>query len=348
MRLFLIPTLLATIVGCSSVPPEKFRGAPYPPSPVIRSVEWAPANSIIRLGRGSDNWPATWAMDDNLYTAYGDGTGFHPRPKQKLSMGFAKISGFPPDINGLNIYPTNADFLGDGRTGKKASGILAIDRVLFILVRNVDGEGNGCKLGRSLDRARTWQWADWSFDELGYCTFLNFGKAYAQARDEYVYIYSHDSASAYQNADGFILLRVPVDQVFDRKAYETITDFNGERPVWTHNLSQRRHIFRHPGRSRRSSVIYNAPLKRYLWWQQNSATGDTRTAGGFGLYDAPEPWGPWTTLYFTDEWDVGPGETATLPTKWISRDGRSMHLLFSGDDYFSVRSLTVELDETSH
>ena len=37
---------------------------------------------------------------------------------------------------------------------------------------------------------------------------------------------------------------------------------------------------------------------------------DTRFEGGFGIYDAPEPWGPWTTVFFTEKWDVGPGETA--------------------------------------
>ena len=59
--------------------------------------------------------------------------------------------------------------------------------------------------------------------------------------------------------------------------------------------------------------------------------------GGFGVYDAPEPWGPWTTVFFTDQWDVGPGETASFPTKWMSADGHVLHLVFSGDDCFSVR-----------
>ena len=64
---------------------------------------------------------------------------------------------------------------------------------------------------------------------------------------------------------------------------------------------------------------------------------DTRFAGGFAVYDAPEPWGPWTTAFFTEGWDVGPGETASFPTKWMSADGRTAHLVFSGDDHFAVR-----------
>ncbi len=40
-------------------------------------------------------------------------------------------------------------------------------------------------------------------------------------------------------------------------------------------------------------------------------------------------------------WDVGPGETASFPTKWMSADGKTVHLVFSGDDCFSVRKATL-------
>ena len=67
-----------------------------------------------------------------------------------------------------------------------------------------------------------------------------------------------------------------------------------------------------------------------------------RYQGGFGIYDAPEPWGPWTTAFFTNSWDVGPGETCSVPPKWISADGRTIHMVFSGNDAFSVRRGTIE------
>jgi hypothetical protein len=40
-------------------------------------------------------------------------------------------------------------------------------------------------------------------------------------------------------------------------------------------------------------------------------------------------------------WDVGPGETASLPTKWMSADGKTVHLVFSGDDHFAVRKASL-------
>ena len=75
------------------------RKAPYPPSPVIRGVHWAPRGSIVRQAKDSDNWPLTWADDDALYTAYGDGYGFDPAVPDKLSLGFAKVDRFARELH---------------------------------------------------------------------------------------------------------------------------------------------------------------------------------------------------------------------------------------------------------
>ena len=49
---------------------------PYPQSPVIRDVSFAPEATIVRKAIDSDNWPITWGDDDAQYTSYGDGKGF--------------------------------------------------------------------------------------------------------------------------------------------------------------------------------------------------------------------------------------------------------------------------------
>src|SRR3954454_15896022 len=107
--------------------------APYPPSPLIRGIIWAPAETIRRAAKDSDNWPMTWADDDRLYTAYGDGTGFAPKVPQKLSLGFARIEGGPDDFQGVNLRsPTGERPKGDGKNGLKASGLLMVDGVLYL------------------------------------------------------------------------------------------------------------------------------------------------------------------------------------------------------------------------
>jgi hypothetical protein len=88
-------------------------------------------------------------------------------------------------------------------------------------------------------------------------------------------------------------------------------------------------------------VTYNLLLETYMMTMRSHAG-----AGGisqFSIYEAPEPWGPWATVYYTPdgrEW----GESQHIPSKWISADGKTIYLIFSGNDSFSVRraKLTVE------
>ncbi len=315
---------------------------PYRPSPIITGIEWAPPNAIVRAARGSDNWPLTWADDGDLYGAYGDGNGFEPFVERKLSLGLARITGGPDSYVGFNVRSPDMELLGDGAQGRKASGLLMVDGVLYLWVRNA---GNA-QLTWSGDHGKSWTWADWKCTtSFGCPTFLNFGQNYAGARDEYVYVYSPDSDSAYVAADRMVLARVRSDRIRDRTSYEffTVLDATG-RPGWSVDIGERGAVFSHPGRCYRSGITYNAGLKRYLWCQVLPESTDQRGPrfqGGFGIYDAPEPWGPWTTVFFTNAWDVGPGETSSLPTKWMSDDGRTVNLVFSGNDQFSVRRATL-------
>ncbi len=318
--------------------------APYPPSPVIAGIQWAPSQEILRLAPGSDNWPITWGDDDHLYTAYGDGWGFEPRVPRKLSLGFARVEGVPPAIRGINIRSASGEQYGDGPRGKKASGMLMVNGVLYMLVRNA---GNA-QLAWSEDHGQSWQWAPWKFTKSFGCpTFLNFGKNYAGASTEYVYIYSPDSEDAYTPADRMILARVPQSRLRDQSAYEYFAGFDPEGyPQWTRNLRARQAIFEHCGRCWRSGITYNPALRRYLWrhvYPVDSGAGGARVGRGCALYDAPDPWGPWTTVYYCEKWDVDPGESGSFPTKWMSADGITLWLVFSGDDCFAVRQARLEL-----
>jgi hypothetical protein len=311
-------------------------------SPVIRDIVWDPPETIRRAAQGSDNWPLTWGDDDALYGAYGDGNGFEPRTPEKLSMGFARITGPPDAFKGVNIRTTTGETRGDGRNGRKASGLLMVDGVLYVWARNA---GNS-QLAWSTDRGRTWEWSTWQFTTgFGAPTFLNYGRHYAGARDDFVYVFSHDADSAYDAADRMVLARVPRTRIRARDAYEFFVRLDADnRPVWTRDIAGRGGVFESPGRCYRSNVTYVPGLRRYLW-SQTLPGEDARFQGGFGIFDAPEPWGPWTTAYQTERWDVGPGESSSFPTKWMSADGRTLHLVFSGDDAFSVRKATIVLAE---
>ncbi len=321
---------------------DRWPGAPCPPSDAVTEIEWAPKNTIARAADGSDNWPITWADDGHLYAAYGDGWGFEPKVEKKLSLGLARIAGGPEDFKGLNIRSKTGERLGQGAAGAKASGMLCVDGVLYMLVRNTDNS----QLAWSTDHGKTWQWSDWKFEtSFGAPTFLNFGRDYAGARDGYVYVYSNDSHSAYEPADRMVMARVPKDSLRNRQAYEFFKGLDAEgEPLWTKDIRSRGAVFVNPGGCYRGGISYNAGRKRYLWCQVLPFSTDDRGPrfqGGFGVYEAPEPWGPWRTVFYTENWDVGPGETSSFPTKWMSDDGQTCYLVFSGDDHFSVRKATL-------
>jgi len=322
---------------------------PYPPSPVIEKIVWAPADTVVRKAAGSDNLPVTWADDDAMYITWGDGWGFEPKVQKKLSMGFARIIGEPSNFKGINIRSA-AEQYGGGRSGRKGWGLISVEGVLYLWMGHADRHGGQSQLAWSVDHARTWTFADWKFSQFGLMGFVNFGKDNDQARDDYVYSYSHDGPLADTPADGFILMRVQKNRVNERESWKFFEriDQTGQ-PVWTSDLKHRGVVFQHTDECLRSAMTYNAPLRRYLWWQQIPAPkgsldrGDTRFEGGFGVYDAPEPWGPWSTAFYTEKWDIGPGEHGDFPAKWMSEDGRELYLVFSGGDSFSVRKATIVL-----
>jgi hypothetical protein len=301
--------------------------APYPPSRVIRKAAIMP--DLRRTALDSDNWPITWGDDDAQYASYGDGWGFDPRTERKLGLGFARITGPPDRFRGVNLR-SSGERLGGGATSPKASGILMVDGVLYLWVRNV---GNS-QLLWSKDRGRNWESGFKLQTSFGSPTFLNFGRDYRGSRDDFVYTYSQDGPSAYESDNRLALARVPKRSIANRAAWEFFEnlDENG-RAVWTSDIARSGPVFTYPGNCRRSDVVYNPGIKRYLLALAYNAAGD------WGIFDAAEPWGPWTTVFHNDastsgardnQWGIPGTHSYRLPAKWISPDGLTMTLIFSG------------------
>jgi CubicO group peptidase (beta-lactamase class C family) len=305
--------------------------SPYLPSPIIRGAAFGA--EIGRAAIDSDNWPLTWGVDDAQYTSYGDGYGFEPYVEKKLGMGFARITGAATNFRGVNLR-SDGERTGNGAKSPKASGILMVDGVLYLWVRNV---GNA-QLWWSEDRGKTWTGGFKVESGFGSPAFLNFGRNYVGARDGYVYTYSQNGPSAYESDNGVTLARVPKDRIRERGAWEFFERLSDRgQPVWTADIAQSGTVFSYPANCERVDAVYDAGLKRYLL-----AVGYDH-AGGWGLFDAPEPWGPWTTVLHR-QWDVAGTHGYRLPAKWISKDGLRLTLVFSGvkpNDAFCTRTLRL-------
>lgn len=332
----------ACIVGRDAVPVPSKDGNGVP----SYKIEWAPKENIARFAKGSDNWPLTVDERGVMFGAYGDGQGFNLKGP-KLSMGLARVSGKPPELSGENASAPTLEVTGDGNKGRKASGLLCVDGTLYLWARNA---GNS-QLAWSSDHGATWTWADWKLSEsFGAPAFVEFGANYSGARDQYVYVFSHDANTAYETADSVVLARAPKEKLRERSAWEFFSRFDVGGPVWTSDVARRGTVLKNPGKCYRVSASYNAGLKRYLLvhaipnTESHDKAGkiDTRFSGGVAIYSATEPWGPWSSNFATDNWDVGPGETLSFPPAWMSADGRELWLVFSGEDSLSVRKATLK------
>lgn len=318
--------------------------SPFPQSDYITKVEIGP--TIKSAAQGSDNWPVTWADNDNLYVTFGDGNGFETNPTPRLSMGFAVVTGNPANFVGTNIRSSSGETDGSGKAGKKGSGIIFVNRSLYAVVRNANQNGTGCQLLTSGDYAVSWSWASWKWTSFGYCSILNFGKANANAIDNYIYMYITPN-HAYNNQSELFLARVPNNKIMDKNSWEY---FNGtvETPTWSTNENNKKSIFTFNDGVNRHDVVYNAPLKRYIL---NMRAGLEAGTNYFGLFEAPNPWGPWKTIYFDDKGagrkNDGWGEVQHFPTKWISADGKSMNIVCTCGDGFVVKPITLTVSRTT-
>ncbi len=325
---------------------------PYPASPVITSLRWDTDVLKLRNGAG-DNWPITWVADDLQITAFGDGDGFD-KENPDLSLGFARIYGDPPQHRGED-FATDVDTPeGQGPKGIKASGLLMVDGLLYMFVRNYRPPGSddftNSRLAWSLDRGANWTWADWHFsDTFGCPEFVQFGKNYEGARDNYVYIVSQANDSAYGFSPDIVIARAPKNRVPDRNRYEFFAGLDaGGKPIWSPDIAKRKPVFTDPNGTQRIGMTYNPGLRRYILTTSHLPPGKKAThTAALGVFDAPEPWGPWTTVYYDHDWSKGCRTYHhKFPTKWMSSDGRTMWLLFSGLDggYYTFCLLKATLE----
>jgi hypothetical protein len=319
---------------------------PYAPSPVIRGIalDWSTHRSDAP---GSDNWQLTWADDDHQYAAWGDGGGFGGTNSDgRVSLGVARVEGSPDDYRGVNVWGGKnalnpATFAGKSWGMISAGGALYMWVVPKSLLADMQSEA---RLHRSTDHGATWEAADWAFtraDGLTIPTICQFGKGNSGARDSYVYhyfIHPRDATGYHIQKPGAIYLaRAPKDRLMERAAYEFFAGMKGSAPQWAHDAAAKRPVFedRENGAGWVSSVAYVPGLKRYILMCDHTSS----SRGNFGMFDAPEPWGPWTTVEYLHEsngtqFGTGHVEPNTffwnIPVKWQSRDGKRFTMVFTG------------------
>jgi len=346
-------TLLRVLLpAVAAIPNLAVAGAPYPQSSHITGISWD-MSTLRNLAPYSDNWCITWADNNHQYASWGDGGGFGGNQTDgRVSMGVGRIEGTKDNYTCYNVWGgKNAEnpaiFKG------KCYGLLAVGSTLYMW-RTGDGSDARCfglqELRQSTDYGATWNYANVRFVDADFSgtkgffapTFLQFGKAYAGARDEYVYIYAPENKDGQwevQKPGHISLMRVSSSQITETSVYRFFTGLDGSgNPTWSSDVNARKPIFEDSvNGAMRTSVIYNAGLKRYILVTQQKSRFKAND-GHIGIYDAPEPWGPWTTVLFENAWDAGiqmaDSQSKTVfwnfSSKWMSSDGRKFVMIYTG------------------
>ena len=352
---------------------------PYPTSQYITAVIPDP----VRIHKGDgDMWPLTWAADDNNYAGAGDNMG--------SPMNFWKVSGHPGQHHSWSVSMFNIDNLPidpavycqrphvHPTAGVKPAGLLSLEGTIYFAVELHNyGEDPDFRRQQNIsawiittkDYGKTWNRdatpLDFFTGRLSSPHFLQFGKDYQGARDEYVYAHfpvGDNGGSYWENGDGILLGRVPMEQILTRGAWEFCTGVDaGNHPSWSTDDSLAQPVFHYFHMTGENHLVYNPGLKRYIMGNYSfiDADGNPRPyhqawpesakRSQLTLFEAPEPWGHWSLFYRDDDWGRFGGYQPNFPTRWMSEDGRTMWMVSSGsyEDYnFTIQKLTLEVDES--
>jgi len=357
--------------------------APYCQSSYIESMTFDWAHGYTE-SNGSDLWPVTWGKDGNVYTFFGDGGGFGgDNHRGRVSFGVAKMTAPPPLASNTvkNVYGGYEAEYPSTLDGK-AGSIIAVGADFYTIgglwdpreLRGVRGHKSGApkrnQLGFSKGNAHSWQASPWSFctpdsPPGDFCAggFINYGRGNRGAPEGYVYLFGVANSPGYWAGDdgpevaaelgqtaaapdatpgespaNTYLARVSKRQVLQRDAYEFFAGLDTRgRPTWTDDQRRMQPVFtaRDAGLG---SASYIPGIQRYIATAQGPYIGQT------SFYDAPHPWGPWTTVSYNNiDPQTGAGGWANLGkggggslgvhivNAWTSRDGLSLWMTYSSD-----------------
>jgi hypothetical protein len=355
---------------------------PYTKSSFIKDVVF----DKFRCHRGDgDMWPITWADDGNLYGSGGQNSG--------SPMNFWKLLGGPMDITlgtGWDVYLELIDNKPidpkiycqkpdlDPISGVKPASLICINGVIYFAVELLN-YGDNEEFNRqhninswiitSVDYGRSWNREATSVDfftgRLASPHFVQFGKDYNGALDEYVYAYfpaADDGNSYWENGDYILLGRVHRFSLLVRSEWEFYTGIDGcGEAMWSNDDNLAESVFRYPRMTGENHVSYNCGIKRYIMgnysfldrdgmprpYHATNCWPESAMRSQLTLFEAPEPWGPWSLFHQDDDWGTYGDYQPCFPTKWISDDGKTMLMVSSGsfDDYnLTIQKVSLVLE----
>ena len=345
-----------------------------------RSLKATMGKSIRFPNCHGDVWTTTWADDDNLYSVTDDSKGFNNACDSNLAMN--RITGGPPpNIQGATINPMSefgkgTELKEDGASWK-ASGLTCVDGVLYLSVSRhfyegvVDTKPNpahrfliqqtwDASILKSTDHGKTWSRAP-KLDHAMFPGrifsnpfFVQYGKDGQGTKDDadkYVYAVSNDGT--WNNGNWMTLGRVSKGLIgrLDPGDWEFIQGYDAQnQPIWRPRCDNALYVFRSPGHTSMTGIHYIKGLDLYIMpqWYYPHLEEFRWTVTRWDFYSAPAPWGPWT-LFHTQDFDPQGFYNPSIPSKFISEDGRKFWIFVAGfynspENVYGLNMIPVTLE----
>ncbi len=321
-----------------------------PPSPVLRGIEWL--SDVVpypEKDKRGDTFPVTWSDDDDIYTSAGDPVW----PDKGSGLDVERLIGNAPDFKLERVNPMR-DYSGWGGCGPKPTGLLSAQGKLYLAFQNMTGRsdlppneadimatyghGYDAQIVASGDHGKTWipdlktvHNPMFPGRTFGAPAFINFGKDNAGARDNFVYAVSGDG---WDNGTALRLGRVPAAEIMKTESWQWVSGVGGDGlPVWSSEMAHSVPILTHPGYLGCVDMVYLRGISRYLLHSWHHKVKSNPDAGSeLIVYDAPEPWGPFTLVHHQDPWETTELNpyNPRLPLKWFDQQKLEGWMVFSG------------------
>lgn len=312
--------------------------APYPSSEHIMGVTFD-TSTRVQFGAGSDQWPMTWSSDGSMVSAWGDGYGWNGDSKttRKRSIGVSKINGQPPALTAIDTWGA-----GMGQSFGKPDALIAIGGTTYMFWVNGDSKYDDDSYSAiSHDQGKSWKLGtERVFSNLppgfrvrGIC---QYGQGYSRGMDGYIYVYF-----AYNRHPDIYLARVDKMRIFEENAYEWFTHLNTDGSASWHSNHHRKAVVFHDNQAYlwHVSAFFHPVLKKVILCKPHYDFDDNRitpfapksTMSGLGIFEASKPWGPWSTIYYDNQFlDDYVKFNYVIPEKYIDEDGHSFWMAWSG------------------
>jgi len=282
-----------------------------PHSPVIQSI-YLDGMPIEPFPSNGDLWLSTWADDNNMYSGWGDGPGplYDAGPHSGVDCGVVKLTGDLPDVKPQTQYREDENpplALND-----KPSSLLYLDSCLYGQFHSPLGDARIGYLTKSKDYGIHWKrigyfeekekqpagsspWLRKNNSPFRCMFFINMGQNYSLNTDGYVYALGIGTEWHWMDLRVY-LTRVKKADIASYTKYEYFAGYGKkDKPKWTSDQAMAKPV-KGPITYGQGSAIYHPGIKRYLFMTD------------FDVFDAPNPWGPWTYSGSWTTWYTRPGK----------------------------------------